>query len=357
VRILATRRARDGMTGRTRARVAMVAVAACAAGSLAISTTPAVSAHPSTHHTRAQKAAYFARHGMHRWRSGVFAGYGWSNDAAFGHWRGARVRSATDFIPEQTWHAMSNPAWDIAQWRHHKNAHPVFSVPLFPLVGGASFPAAAAGTYDGHFKSLARSLVAGGLGHIVLRIGWEFNGSWYRWSVTNRRQAALYAEAWRSIVTAIRSVKGAHFTFVWNPDRQLSGMSPARAYPGNKYVDYVGMDAYDISPKPQTDKQRWHSIVHHGYGLDWQKRFANRHHKRLAFPEWGLFNRAFDPEHSGGDDPMYVRNMYEWFGHHNTAFENYFDYDTLTGTTYSMSKGRHAFPHATAEYSRLFSHT
>ena len=55
---------------------------------------------------------------------------------------------------------------------------------------GGSLAGAASGAYDEHFAALARNLVAGGLGGAGIRLGWEFNGSWYRWSVRSAGDAA-----------------------------------------------------------------------------------------------------------------------------------------------------------------------
>ena len=50
------------------------------------------------------------------------------------------------------------------------------------------------------------------------------------------------------IVTAMRSVAGEKFQFVWNPDVGAfaeAGYNVTLAYPGNAYVNVIGVDAYD----------------------------------------------------------------------------------------------------------------
>ena len=293
------------------------------------------------------------------WRSGVFAGYGPSGDAAFGTWRGAPVRSATDFLPSDNWTQMDDPAWAIGQWGPVTAVWPDFSVALWPASGG-NLADAAAGAYDAHFAALARSLVAGGLGGTGIRLGWEFNGSWYRWSVRSVSDAALFAQAWRGIVTAMRSVPGAHFQFDWALSAGASAVDPALAYPGDAYVDDIGMDVYDWNPSGSTESptQRWTGLVNESYGLAWQANFASVHHKPIAFPEWGVVSYTLQPSAAGGDDSTFVQNMVAWFRTHNVSFENYFDADASSlGMSYGLTTGTGLFPKSAATYQQLYSAT
>ena len=293
------------------------------------------------------------------WRSGVFAGYGPAGDVAFGTWRGVSVTSATDFLPSDNWAQIENPAWAIAQWGPVPGVWPDFSLAPWPASGG-SLSEAASGGYDAHFAALARNLVAGGLGAAGIRLGWEFNGSWYRWSVRSASDAALFAQAWRRIATAMRSVPGAHFRFDWTLTAGTGAVDPALAYPGDAYVDDIGMDVYDwnATGSSESSTQRWNELVNQGYGLAWQARFAATHHKPLAFPEWAVVSYSLQPSAAGGDDPQFVQNMVAWFRAHTVAFENYFDADaTSFGMFYGLTTGNGLFPQSAATYQRLYSAT
>jgi hypothetical protein len=289
------------------------------------------------------------------WPSGVFSGYGPTGDVQFGAWRGTPVTTATDFLPQDTWAQMENPAWAIPAWGPAPTIHPDFSLAMWPWSGG-NLADAAAGNYNSHFAALAQNLVAGGLGSATIRLAWEFNGTWYRWSVSNAAQAAQYAEAWRQIVSAMRSVPGSSFSFDWAPTAAQGGINPALAYPGDSYVTDIGLDVYDWNATPGlTPAQRWSQLVGTGYGLAWQTNFAAAHHKPIAFPEWGLASSTFAPASSGGDDPTFVTNMHTWFATHKPAFENYFNSDSpSTGMFDGITTGNGLFPQATAVYRQLF---
>jgi hypothetical protein len=289
------------------------------------------------------------------WRSGVFAGYGGANDAAFGTWRGSAVQTGGDYLPSDTWANLENPAWDIWAWQQSPSIQPVLSAPMFPA--GGSLAEAASGADNSHWVTLAKNLVAGGLGSSVIRLGWEFNGNWYPWSTSNATQAAQYAAGWRQIVTAMRSVPGQHFTFDWCPTIASSGINPALAYPGNAYVDDIGEDVYDWNERstPETATQRWNDLVNNGYGLAWQASFATAMHKPISFPEWGEAINQPVPSLSGNDDPTFIQNMYNWFGSHNTAYEDYFDVDTTYGSFFGLNTGNGLFPKSAALYQSLYS--
>jgi hypothetical protein len=202
---------------------------------------------------------------------------------------------------------------------------------------------------------MARRLIAGGLGSAIIRLGWEFNASWYPWSAHNARQALQYAEAWRQIVGAIKQVQGAHFGFDWSMTISTGGVNAARAYPGNAYVTSIGMDVYDWNQPPtQSPSQRWQEIVGERYGLAWQARFAAAHHKPVSFPEWAVVYDPLDPEAGGGDDPTFIQNMYDWFASHRTAFEDYFDTDADL-VDYGLTSGDGALAQSTALYKSLYS--
>jgi hypothetical protein len=209
----------------------------------------------------------------------------------------------------------------------------ILGVPMIPTRDGqpaGTLAGGAAGMHDAEFKTLARTLVRYGESNAILRLGWEFNAPWYAWAVTDSSSAAAYATYFRRIVDAMRSVPGAAFRFVWNPEPGPTSFDLARAYPGDAYVDYVGLDVYDqvwdVAPDPTS---AWTYYVGEGNGLRWLSSFAAAHHKPVAIPEWGLAIRS--DGHGLGDDPAFVAHMAGWFTTHNVAFSSYFNLNAPDG--------------------------
>ena len=262
--------------------------------------------------------------------------------AEFQAWLGQPATWALDYLDGSSWSSIENPSWWLSAWRGSPFSV-VYSVPLLPA--GATLQAGAAGAYDEHFRALGRALVAGGEADAILRLGWEFNGGWYRWSAKNDPRA--FVTYWRHVVDALRQVPGSRFRFDWCPTLGAAAVPPPQAYPGDDYVDYVGTDVYDQGwSSGWTDPaQRWRSLLEQPYGLQWQRDFAADHRKQMTFPEWGLSVRS--DGHGGGDDPYFMEKMVDWIRANNVAYALYFDYDAPDGR-HSISNGQ--FPRAAAAF-------
>lgn len=181
---------------------------------------------------------------------------------------------------------------------------------------------AAEGHYVSHAKTLARNLVKAGLGYAVIRLGPEMNGPWEAdWVGSSRASQRAWARAFARTVTAMRSVRGAHFLFDWNVNAGYKDIPLANYYPGNAFVDIVGIDAYDEAPIPLPavgSATRWSTLVHEPLGLLEVYAFARRHHKPASIPEWGTLRTS-------GDDGPYVRAMGAFVATHVIAYEAWYD--------------------------------
>jgi hypothetical protein len=267
---------------------------------------------------------------------------------------------ASDYLPWQSgWSAMSDASslsWLLGPWSSTKYTL-VLGVPMIPNdasgVAQGTLAQGAAGAYDSYFATLAATLVAGGEPNAVLRIGWEFNGNWYPWSVTDASDAANYVTYFDRIVTAMRSVPGQAFKFAWNPNNLGSfggAYTPDQTYPGDAYVDYVGTDVFDECwCSPQDPQNAWASQLPGTWGLDWLAGFAGAHGKPIAIPEWGVAIRS--DGHGLADDPYFVSQFGSWIAQNNVAFTSYFDFDAPDGT-HDLFDGN--FPNSLAAFQSTF---
>ena len=262
---------------------------------------------------------------------------------------GAHVSLGLDFLDPSTWTTIEDAA-GIGAWGD-SGYRLVLAVPMLPDRGRASLGRGARGAYDAVFVTLARNLVEAGVGNAILRLGWEFNGNWYRWRVHSRGGALEYAAYFRAIVDAMRSVPGQSFQFVWNPDadRSYGRYTPAEAYPGNAYVNDIGIDLYDESwvadPSPAN---AWNGYLTSGWGLDWLAGFAAAQGKPIVFPEWGVAIRT--DGHGLGDDPSFVDQFAAWITTHDVAWTDIFSFDDKQLD--DITDGN--FPHALAAFEANF---
>jgi Glycosyl hydrolase family 26 len=267
----------------------------------------------------------------------------------FESWLGHDVPYVMDFLPGANWSQLSTPtAWGR---RWSGSGHRIIlSVPMIPDSGG-TLAAGAQGKYNGHFRKMARSLVAHGLAHASLRLGWEFNGDWFKW--TAQGHARDFAAYWSRIVRTMRSVGHQHFEFDWSPSAGVAPGVTREAYPGDRYVDYVGLSSYDQSwiGAYRDPVKRWRNFVNRPIGLKWQRRFAHAHGKPMTYPEWGLALRS--DGHGGNDDPYFIVQMAHWIRNNDVAYASYFEVDVSDGR-HRMMNGQ--FPNAAARFRQLFSH-
>lgn len=102
------------------------------------------------------------------------------------------------------------------------------------------------GDHDDYIRQWGRDLEQ--FGHVVwLRFAHEMNHHVYPWCVgVNGNTARLYVRAWRRVVRLIRAEGATNVRFVWSPNVPSPGSPSLKAcYPGDRYVDLVGMDGYN----------------------------------------------------------------------------------------------------------------
>ncbi|MGN6300933.1 MAG: glycoside hydrolase family 26 protein [Angustibacter sp.] len=88
---------------------------------------------------------------------------------------------------------------------------------------------------------------------VYLRFAPEMNGDWNPWSEkVNHNRRGDYVRAWRHVHTLFRRMGARNVRWVWTPIVNHWHSTPLRqVFPGNAYVDVVGLDGYNWgSTKP-----------------------------------------------------------------------------------------------------------
>ncbi len=118
--------------------------------------------------------------------------------------------------------------------------------------GMLEFADIARGGWDRYLTSLGREIHQFG-GRMYLSFAHEMNGKWETWG-NGRTPAHVYVQAWRRIWNKVTD-QGADPVWLWNINREGTGVAAAGPWwPGNAYVDVVGIDAYYRNPH-QTFRQ------------------------------------------------------------------------------------------------------
>lgn len=235
-----------------------------------------------------------------------------------------------------TWSAweypwVTNPNYGYSEWvaAAPQSRQLVLQVDLIPdSLKDVSDPlgwerSCAAGNFNAHATQLGMSLVAAGLQSSVIRLGAEMNGTWETDFVgktpTEQRQ---WVKCFDNEVVGLRSAPGEHFLIDWNPNACAYNLGFSRLYPGNSYVNIMGLDLYDASCNAPTTKYSFARLASEPAGLSSFEAFASAHKKPMSLPEWGLSTIP------SGDDPKFIDGIGLAFDSRDFAFESYFDYSS-----------------------------
>jgi mannan endo-1,4-beta-mannosidase len=104
----------------------------------------------------------------------------------------------------------------------------------------------ASGAFDAVFTEWATAAAANGK-PVVLRFAHEMNGNWYSWGETaNGNNYGEFVELWKHVHDIFDEAGATNVVWFWNVNRvdNLKDKGLARYYPGDAYVDWVGMSGY-----------------------------------------------------------------------------------------------------------------
>lgn len=116
---------------------------------------------------------------------------------------------------------------------------------------------------------------------VFVRPDWEMNSTWYpQWDAPQVPPSA-YIAAWRHVYDVFQTEGAVNAAFVWcvntwpGPNRT----DVSAWYPGDAYVDWIGVDGY-----PQSSSENY--LMNSQDGLDPLASFAAGHRKPLMLAEW-----------------------------------------------------------------------
>jgi len=171
------------------------------------------------------------------------------------------------------------------------------------------------GAYDADFRTVARTIIAAGYPDAVLRLGHEFDGTWVQWSARDNEPA--YIDAFRHVRNVFEQESKA-FRYEWTGMRAPWRAHARGAYPGDAYVDIIGLDIYYRSQGQISDKV-WNRYK---ATLEAHRDFAIARGKPVSYPEWGRAHY---------DTGRFIGLMHDWFtdlpasGPGSLEYQSYFN--------------------------------
>jgi hypothetical protein len=105
------------------------------------------------------------------------------------------------------------------------------------------------GKYDAYITKFATAVKAEKL-PIAIRFAHEMNGHWYPWSeVESGNSPGQYVKMWRHVHDIFTKIGATNVIWIWSPNifrGTGAGISLRKLYPGDAYVDWVGLVGYDV---------------------------------------------------------------------------------------------------------------
>jgi mannan endo-1,4-beta-mannosidase len=112
-----------------------------------------------------------------------------------------------------------------------------------------SIASIAAGQSDSYLRSFATSFKAF-RSKVVLSFCHEMNGNWYPWGY-QYTPAKVFVAAWQHVVDVFRAAGATNVIWLWTVnviDANPPIPNPTPWWPGNSYVNWVGIDGYYYNP-------------------------------------------------------------------------------------------------------------
>ncbi|QUW21210.1 hypothetical protein JSQ81_15550 [Sporosarcina sp. Marseille-Q4063] len=178
---------------------------------------------------------------------------------------------------------------------------------------------------------------------VLIRLGNEMNGTWSDWSHrTTSNDPDLYKLAFRRIVDLYKKEGAANVYFVWNPnnisDPYFSWNHASLYYPGDSYVDLIGLTAYNFG-ETKWNKFRLFDELYDDLYFEYVRMFPN---KPFIVAEVGSHAK-------GGTHSEFIENMFTsipkkypnikmivWFNSTHAHFDFRLDQDEETINTYKL---------------------
>ena len=107
-------------------------------------------------------------------------------------------------------------------------------------LGTATLAEVASGKYDASITTWATNVKA--YGHpFFMRFAHEMNGSWYAWG----QKPTDFIAAWKHFHDVVTNAGATNVTWVFNPNLDIGPYKISDYWPGDAYVDWMGLDGYN----------------------------------------------------------------------------------------------------------------
>jgi hypothetical protein len=200
---------------------------------------------------------------------------------------------------------------------------------------------AATGEYDAHLRAWADRLKVYLSGpdttydteddrRVYIRLAHEMNGPWYAWgAITGDNAPSDYIRMWRRVrgIFDARGMDATHVQWIWTVNHTDLDTRAERYYPGDSYVDWVGIDGYNWGVDGAFPWSTWKSPTE--VYDDMIRRLRNLTTKPLAITEYatttsGASGRSLE------DKSRWITDVHRYFLARDVRLVSWFNQDKET---------------------------
>jgi beta-mannanase len=290
-----------------------------------------------------------------------------SSAVEWGTFRGRNVDLVTVYSTRDTgWNEFVRSHALSGQPKAYNDPHLTLIIQTspFPTNVNATYAALLAGEYDTYWREIGRLLherEQQGFTPVILSPGWEMNSTYMAWGggegTSKYASPAIYQQGFAHIVEQLRSTYP-QIRIAWTINGHGTPSSTGTSdafdlYPGDAYVDYMGIDDYDHYP-PALTHDAFLARSRANGGILWLAKHAREHGKKLLVPEWGVVSG--NGTNGGGDNPNYIQWMHDVFRqlHEEGLFAGEFYFADPMGGGNVDSDLLQGNPDASARYKTLW---
>lgn len=141
---------------------------------------------------------------------------------------------------------------------------------------------------------------------VFFRFANEMNGDWDPWCAWfYGKDHDLFIEAWRHVYNIFREEDATNAYFVWNPhDRSYPDFkwnNPHLYYPGDEYVDWIGLTGYNNGTSHDADQWREFDDIYNDIYSEYSS----------LYPEKPLMITEFSSNEDGGHKGEWIKRTFE----------------------------------------------
>lgn len=174
----------------------------------------------------------------------------------------------------------------------------------------------ARGEFDDEWRTFAKNARTAGRNgnNTIVSIAQEFNGTWFPWNPA-RTDMDTWMSCWKHVYTAIHAESDMKVAWVFSASSNTqkggdwSVDSAYDAYPGDEYVDVLGINRYDFAALGPRTSTNWRDTCWNEQDICHAAQLAREHGKPLAVTEWSIERDEF----GYGDNPNFVQMMFGFF--------------------------------------------